>query len=72
MLKVEQRKPNDRNRGEYDVVALVYDLVVHYLAREHGVETKPEVRKDEKGILIEAVANKVRIPSVSFPSMVKQ
>ena len=51
---------------------MIYNRLVEGLSREGRIETKPVLRKHEKGILVEIVTYQIGVLAVSFSSMDKK
>lgn len=71
VLVVKQSKPHYRESSEYNVVALVDPLLVEGLSAESRKEPKPELGQYEQYILVEDVADKVRISPVGLSTVHK-
>jgi hypothetical protein len=59
VLKVKDCVPHDRQACKTNIEHLVNKGVIQGLAREHRVESKPELSHDIKHVFVESVANQV-------------
>ena len=72
LLEVETGVPDYGKRRHTHIVRLIHYLIVQWLSRESGVETKVELSAYIQEIFIEGVQDLVRIPSISFSTMEKE
>jgi hypothetical protein len=69
MFKIEQSIEHYRQRGHSDVIKLIDEWFIERLAREHGPESKEELRSHIQNIFVESVQDQQRIASVGFSSV---
>ena len=72
VLEVEEGEPHDGDTREYEVVQLVYPLLVRALGAERTDEPEPELHHHEQDVLVEHEAQQVRVTSVALTSMHEQ
>ena len=72
VLVVEKSKPHNGNCCEHNVVALVDPRLVEGLATENRKKAKPEHGEHEQHVLVEVVADKERVATISFSTVNKE
>ena len=71
-LLIKHGKDDDRERCECNVIELIDDRLIHGLTTERGSESEPELRHNEKNILVEHIDGQDRVSAIGFTSMVEE